>query len=104
MPLSETDLKQIKAEAKEWTKNFGTGITPHLEEEAYTVGATAQAEKHQNEVEELKAGKAAFKDAADKFKKCYLMYLIMLVRLTRVVFIGRLVIKPSQPIAKLNPR
>ena len=50
MPLSETDLKQIKAEAKEWTKNFGT---PHLEEEAYTVGATAQAEKYQSEVRRL---------------------------------------------------
>jgi len=76
MPLSENEMKQIKdlidsvevnksnLEHIAKTGNINGGLLVELRRIL-----TAQAEKYQSEIAELKAGKAAFKDAADKFKK-----------------------------------
>ena len=52
MPLSQNELKQIKADAKRRYKDEGVaGLYRGQERLAYTVGATAQAEKYQSEVD-----------------------------------------------------
>ena len=48
-------MKQIKEEAKRLYKDDGVcGLYRHRERSAYIAGATAQAEKYQNEVDFLK--------------------------------------------------
>ena len=53
MPLSENEMKQIDTDALKCSEGYGFGEAP-LIYSGYKRGATAQAEKYQNEVEELK--------------------------------------------------